>query len=98
MANVFQKGTKFAQNALALLRRTVKAPGLFTTKYTIADFKGAEGDVINVKPPRVARPRQGMAQQQRDHLRPPRPDQDPNQAGQARPQRRHRHRSCREEV
>ncbi|MEI2713394.1 MAG: hypothetical protein V9G04_08885 [Nocardioides sp.] len=57
MANVFQKGTKFAQNALALLRRTVKAPGLFTTKYTIADFKGAEGDVINVKRPPVLRAR-----------------------------------------
>lgn len=57
MANVFQKGTKFAATALALLRRSVKAPGLFTIKYTKADFMGAEGDVLNIKRPPVLRAR-----------------------------------------
>lgn len=51
--NIFTKGTKFAQTALALLRKTIKAPGLFTTKYGVADFRGAEGDVIGVKRPAV---------------------------------------------
>lgn len=53
MANIFTKGTKLAQTALALLRKTIKAPGLFTTKYGLADFRGAEGDVIGVKRPAV---------------------------------------------
>lgn len=53
MANIFVKGQKFAQTALALLRKQVKAPGLFTYKFGIADFKGAEGDVVNVKRPAV---------------------------------------------
>lgn len=53
MANIFVKGTKFAATALGLLRRQVKAPGLFTFKFGIADFKGAEGDVINIKRPPV---------------------------------------------
>lgn len=53
MANIFTKGTKLAQTALALLRKTIKAPGLFTTKYGVADFRGAEGDVIGVKRPAV---------------------------------------------
>ena len=57
MANVFQKGTKFAQTALALLRREVKAPGLFPTKYTRTDFAGSEGDVLNIKRPPVLRAR-----------------------------------------
>lgn len=57
MANVFEKGTKFAQTALGLLRRTQKAAGLFTTRYSLSDFKGAEGDVINVKRPPVLRAR-----------------------------------------
>ncbi|TDW69170.1 MULTISPECIES: P22 phage major capsid protein family protein [unclassified Curtobacterium] len=51
--NIFIKGTKFAQTALALLRKTIKAPGLFTTKYGVADFRGAEGDTIGVKRPVV---------------------------------------------
>lgn len=51
--NIFTKGTKFAQTALALLRKTIKAPGLFTTKYSVADFKGAEGDTIGIKRPAV---------------------------------------------
>lgn len=53
MANIFVKGTKFAATALGLLRKQVKAPGLFTFKFGIADFKGAEGDVINIKRPPV---------------------------------------------
>lgn len=53
MANIFVKGQKFAQTALALLKKQVKAPGLFTYKFGIADFKGAEGDVINIKRPAV---------------------------------------------
>jgi hypothetical protein len=57
VANIFEKGTKFAATALALLRREVKAPGLFTNKYGIADFKGSEGDVLNIKRPPVLRAR-----------------------------------------
>jgi|GEM_PF-760783 len=53
MANIFVKGQKIAATALALLRREVKAPGLFTYKFGIADFKGAEGDVVNIKRPPV---------------------------------------------
>lgn len=53
MANIFVKGQKLAQTALALLRRQVKAPSLFTYKFGITDFKGAEGDVINIKRPAV---------------------------------------------
>ncbi len=57
MANIFQKGTKFAQTALALLRRSSRGIALFTTRYGVADFKGAVGDVINVKRPPVLRAR-----------------------------------------
>lgn len=53
MANIFVKGQKLAATALALLRKQVKAPGLFTYKFGIADFKGAEGDVVNIKRPAV---------------------------------------------
>jgi len=53
MANIFVKGQKLAATALALLRKEVKAPALFTYKFGIADFKGAEGDVINIKRPAV---------------------------------------------
>ncbi|MBF4597183.1 hypothetical protein ITJ50_00885 [Curtobacterium sp. VKM Ac-2889] len=53
MANIFTKGTKLAATALALLRKNIKAPGLFTTKYGVADFKGAEGDTIGIKRPAV---------------------------------------------
>ncbi|HXH34332.1 MAG TPA: hypothetical protein VNJ54_07965 [Plantibacter sp.] len=53
MANIFVKGQKIAATALALLRKEVKAPGLFTYKFGIADFKGAEGDVVNIKRPAV---------------------------------------------
>ena len=57
MANIFEKGTKFAATALALLGRIVKAPGLFVHKYGIADFKGAAGDTLNVKRPPLLRAR-----------------------------------------
>lgn len=53
MANIFVKGTKFAATALALLQRELKAPALFTNKYSRSDFAGAEGDVINIKRPPV---------------------------------------------
>lgn len=55
--NIFQKGQKFASNALALLQRQVKTPALFVHKYTLADFTGAEGDVINVRRPAILRAR-----------------------------------------
>ena len=57
MANIFEKPTKFAGTALELLRRTIKAPGLFIHKYTRADFAGAHGDTINVKRPAILRAR-----------------------------------------
>lgn len=53
MANIFVKGQKLAQTALALLRKEVKAPSLFTYKFGITDFAGAEGDVVNIKRPAV---------------------------------------------
>ncbi|WP_336647531.1 hypothetical protein [Microbacterium sp. MMO-10] len=57
MANIFQKGQKFASNALALLQRQIKTPALFVHKYGIADFTGAEGDVLNFRRPPILRAR-----------------------------------------
>ena len=57
MANVFAKGTKFAQTGLALLRRQVKAPALFVHKFGRADFTGASGDTVNIKRPPLLRAR-----------------------------------------
>lgn len=57
MANIFEKATKLAATAMALLRREVKAPGLFVHKYGITDFKGAAGDVVNVKRPPLLKAR-----------------------------------------
>ncbi|MDI2032991.1 P22 phage major capsid protein family protein [Paenarthrobacter nitroguajacolicus] len=57
MANIFEKGTKFAQTALALLRREVKTPGLFIYKFGKADFTGAAGDTISIKRPPLLRAR-----------------------------------------
>lgn len=51
--NIFVKGSKLAATALALLKREVKAPALFTYKLGKADFAGAEGDTIGVKRPPV---------------------------------------------
>ncbi len=55
--NVFQKGTKFAQTGLEVLKRKLKLAGLFVHKFGEADFKGAEGDVINIKRPPILRAR-----------------------------------------
>lgn len=57
MANVFEKATKLAGTALELLKRDVKLPSIFVHKYGIADFKGAAGDVVNVKRPPLLRAR-----------------------------------------
>ena len=57
MANVFEKGTKYAATALALLTRTIKTPGLFKRCYGKADFVGAAGDTINIRRPPVLRAR-----------------------------------------
>lgn len=57
MANVFEKGTKFASTAIALLKRTIKTPALFVHKFGVADFKGAAGDTINIKRPPLLRAR-----------------------------------------
>lgn len=57
MANVFEKGTKFAATALELLRRQVKAPALLANKFGKADFVGAAGDVLNIKRPPLLRAR-----------------------------------------
>lgn len=56
-SNIFVKATKLAATALELLRGEVKAPGLFVHKYGIADFKGAEGDIVMVKRPPLLRAR-----------------------------------------
>lgn len=57
MANIFEKGTKYAATAMELLKRTVKAPTLFVHKYGRADFVGAAGDTINIKRPPLLRAR-----------------------------------------
>lgn len=59
MANIFEKPEKFAGTALAVLQRTIKLPGLIpaSNRYGIADFAGAEGDVVNVKRPPILRAR-----------------------------------------
>ena len=53
MAHIFEKAEKVAGVALALLQRMIVLPNLFTTRYGIADFKGAKGDVVNVKRPAI---------------------------------------------
>jgi len=55
--NIFVKGKKIAAAALILLTREVKAPALFVHRFGITDFKGAEGDVVNVKRPPILRAR-----------------------------------------
>lgn len=56
--NIWQKATKFAATALELLKRQVKLPALLTNRYTVADFAGAEGDVVNVRRPPILRARE----------------------------------------
>lgn len=53
MAHVFEKVDKLAAVALDLLQRQIVLPNLFTNRYGIADFKGAKGDVVNVKRPAI---------------------------------------------
>lgn len=55
MANVFEKGTKFASTAVELLKKTIKLPQIFVYKYGSADFVGAAGDTINIKRPPLLR-------------------------------------------
>ncbi len=57
MANLFEKGEKFAQTAMALLRRQIKLPSIFVHKYGQSDFAGSAGDVINIKRPPLLRAR-----------------------------------------
>ncbi|ANJ26814.1 P22 phage major capsid protein family protein [Agromyces aureus] len=57
MANIFQKATRLAGTALAILKREIKLPGIFTFKFGIADFKGAAGDTVMVKRPPLLRAR-----------------------------------------
>lgn len=53
MAHIFEKAEKIAGVALGILQRQIVLPSLFTNRYGIADFKGAKGDVVNVKRPAI---------------------------------------------
>lgn len=53
MAHIFEKAEKIAGVALGVLQRTIVLPNLFANRYGIADFKGAKGDVVNVKRPAI---------------------------------------------
>lgn len=57
MAHIFQKGEKFAQTGLGLLKKNARGIALFKTRYGIADFKGSLGDVVNIKRPATLRAR-----------------------------------------
>lgn len=57
MANIFVKGEKVAAVALALLRREIRTPALFSHRLGLTDFKGSAGDVVNIKRPAVLRAR-----------------------------------------
>lgn len=57
MANIFEKAEKLASTGLALLRQEIKGAGLFVHKFGVADYKGAKGDVINIKRPPILRAR-----------------------------------------
>lgn len=57
MANIFEKAEKLAGVALALLQRQIVLPGVFVNRYGITDFKGAKGDVVNVKRPALLKAR-----------------------------------------
>lgn len=57
MANVFEKADKLAGVALSLLQRQIVVPSLFRTRYGITDFRGARGDVVNVKRPAILKAR-----------------------------------------
>lgn len=53
MAHIFEKAEKIAGVALGILQRQIVLPSLFSNRYGIADFKGAKGDVVNVKRPAI---------------------------------------------
>lgn len=53
MAHIFEKAEKLSGIALALLQRQIVLPSLFSNRYGIQDFKGAKGDVVNVKRPAI---------------------------------------------
>lgn len=53
MAHIFEKAEKIAGVALGILQRQIVLPSLFTNRYGITDFKGAKGDVVNVKRPAI---------------------------------------------
>lgn len=53
MAHIFEKAEKLAGVALGLLQRQIVLPSLFANRYGITDFKGAKGDVVNVKRPAI---------------------------------------------
>lgn len=57
MAHIFQKADKIAAVGLGVLQRQIVLPNLFRSRYGITDFKGAKGDVINVKRPPILRAR-----------------------------------------
>lgn len=53
MAHIFEKAEKIAGIGLGILQRLIVLPNLFANRYGIADFKGAKGDVVNVKRPAI---------------------------------------------
>ncbi|MCS4277722.1 hypothetical protein M2390_002931 [Mycetocola sp. BIGb0189] len=57
MAHIFQKADKVAPVALEILQRQIILPTLFPSRYGIADFKGAKGDVVNIKRPAILKAR-----------------------------------------
>lgn len=57
MAHIFEKAEKISGVALGILQRLIVLPGLFTNRYGITDFKGAKGDVVNVKRPAILKAR-----------------------------------------
>ncbi|MBK7186933.1 MAG: hypothetical protein IPH85_13635 [Ignavibacteria bacterium] len=67
MSNVFQKADKIAGVGLGLLQRQVVLPNLFRNRFGIADFRGAKGDVVNVKRPALLRARDAGFRTQQHH-------------------------------
>lgn len=57
MAHIFQKADKISAIGLGVLQRQIVLPNLFRARYGITDFKGAKGDVVNVKRPAILRAR-----------------------------------------
>lgn len=57
MAHIFQKADKIADTALGILQRQILLPSLFPERRGITDFKGAKGDVVNIKRPAILKAR-----------------------------------------